>query len=155
MIVSSSAEVLKRARELREFSKMTDMQAAMGRVQLRRLPGFLARRGVLAARYDRALIGLNIDLPHRDEGRIYQRYVIRVPGANLDALIKALERHGVAARRPVYRPLHQDVPCRGAFPQAQAAWQSCLSLPLYPALTDREQAKVIAAVRGVLAREGP
>ena len=123
---------------------MTDMQAAMGRVQLKRLDGFLRRRAELAAIYDNALGGLSLQLPAKLPGRVYHRYVLRLPGNLAELLLKSLNRRGIMARRPVFRPLHWDVPCSGKYPEADRAWAQCLSLPLYPLLKEGEQKRVIA-----------
>jgi len=61
----------------------------------------------------------------------------------LDPLLKNLRKAGICASRPVFRPLHWDVPCSGKFPQADLAWRESLSLPLYPVLTGREQDEII------------
>lgn len=157
LIASSDARLVERARDLRDYdervpdrergnAKLTDIQAAIGRVQLSRLAGFLAARSRLALRYGRALRGLGLGLPGQSEGRVWYRYVVAVPGGRLGALADALERRGVTARRPVFRPLHLDVACRGKFPNAERAWAQRLSLPLYPSLSAAEQERVIAAV---------
>jgi perosamine synthetase len=122
--------------------KMTDFQAAIGRVQLRRLPGFLERRREIAQHYN----GTFQDLPfERPPGRDHRwfRYVIATP--DRDKLEKHLARYGVTATRPVYRPLHHY--SGGTFPHSEAAHQQSLSLPIYPALSDEDTRVIIDAVR--------
>ncbi len=157
MALSADVGILERLRDLRECderrpdkvrqnAKLTDLQAAVGRVQLRRLPELLAARERLARAYDEAFKDLYVELPPRVPGRVHYRYVLGVPGGRLDRLIARLERAGVAARRPVWRPLHWDVPCRGPFPHAECAWKTLLSVPLYPGLSRRDQARVVRAL---------
>jgi dTDP-4-amino-4,6-dideoxygalactose transaminase len=68
----------------------------------------------------------------------------------LQAVIAALERRGVSARRPVFRPLHRALGLDG-YPEADRLWARALSLPCYPALTDAEVDQVAAALGEVLA----
>ena len=121
--------------------KMTEVQAAVGRVQARRLPDFVARRRELAARYTQAFTGLPMTLPS-GEGHVYFRYVIAT--AESDSLAAHLARAGIDAKRPVYRPLHHYT--GDICPGAERAHREFLSLPIYPALTDAEADTVIDAV---------
>jgi dTDP-4-amino-4,6-dideoxygalactose transaminase len=61
----------------------------------------------------------------------------------------ALEARGIAARRPVFRPVHQALGLDG-YPEAERLWSSMLSIPCYPALADAEVEQVADAVLGVL-----
>ena len=82
-------------------------------------------------------------------GHIYYRYVVKshlAPGE----LIARLEGEGVAARQPVYNPLHREIGRPdSAYPGATAAHAADVSLPLYPALDAGEVQKDIGAVRTV------
>jgi dTDP-4-amino-4,6-dideoxygalactose transaminase len=122
--------------------KMTDVQAAMGRVQLRRLPEFVARRRELAERYNDGLRGLPLGFQDPDRN-IFFRYVLETD--QRDALEAHLQEAGVDAKRPVYRPAHHYF--GGEFPQAERAHRRCLSLPIYPSLDDTQVAHVIDSVR--------
>ncbi len=146
MIICARTSVLEYLKRCRDYDntlpdmpkgncKLTDFQAALGLVQLSRLPAFLKERAAIAKHYDQAFKGLPLEIPLQTAGRIYSRYVLRCPKDRLRELLASCEKHGVSARRPVYRPLHLDVPCKGKFPGAQAAWDTALSLPLYPGLT--------------------
>ncbi len=129
--------------------KMTDMAAAMGREQLKRLPRFCARRLALAGRYDAALAGLPLQLPQGGD-HVYFRYVVSTP--ERDALMGYLAERGVEAKRPVHRPVHHFL--GGDFPGAERAHREALSLPLYPALTDAEAVQVADAVRSYFEQRG-
>ena len=122
--------------------KMTDLQAAIGRVQLARLPEFLQRRRAIAQRYTEAFQGLPIRLPD-PEGHVFFRYVIATQ--ERDALESHLAENGVEAKRPVHRPAHHYL--GGDFPRSEQAHRECLSLPIYPSLGDEEAARVIESMR--------
>jgi dTDP-4-amino-4,6-dideoxygalactose transaminase len=129
--------------------KLTDLQAALGRSQLERLGQFVERRRAIAARYRRWLAGLPCRLPPDvGMGHVYHRFVIVLdrPAAEV---IERLRERGVAARRPVFRPLHHALGLDG-FPEADQLWRHALSLPCYPALTDAEVDDVGGALAAVL-----
>ena len=119
--------------------KMTDLQAAIGREQLRRLPGFIATRAAIAERYHEALADLPVGRPSDGTGHVYFRYVIS--SDERDALEAFLNARGIEAKRPVYRPAHHYT--GGTFPNAERAHRTCLSLPIYPALVDEAVTYVI------------
>ena len=122
--------------------KTTDLQAAIGRVQLRRLPSFLERRKRIAVAYNAAFADLPLRLPDLSDHACF-RYVVATPRrAALEAHLKTC---GVEAKRPVYRPAHHYL--GGVYPNAERAHDEILSLPLYPALIDAEIEHVIESVR--------
>jgi dTDP-4-amino-4,6-dideoxygalactose transaminase len=129
--------------------KLTDLQAALGRSQLARLRAFLARRRAIAARYRSGLAGVSCELPpEAGERHVYHRFVVQVD-VPVDEVIAGLARRGVAARRPVFRPIHRALGLDG-YPEADRLWARALSLPCYPSLTDAEVDAVTAALREVL-----
>ncbi|MBI4589258.1 MAG: DegT/DnrJ/EryC1/StrS aminotransferase family protein [Candidatus Rokubacteria bacterium] len=163
MVVAGDPALLARVRDLREYDertdlaprfnyKLTDLQAALGRSQLARLPEFIARRRAVARAYRRALAGLPCRLPPDDAGgrHVYHRFVIGVE-CPLDPLIAQLEGLGVRCRRPVFRPLHRALG-RAGYPRADTLWEQTLSLPCYPSLTDGEVRRVTEAVAETLER---
>ncbi|MCC6487936.1 MAG: DegT/DnrJ/EryC1/StrS family aminotransferase, partial [Candidatus Hydrogenedentes bacterium] len=111
--------------------KLTDLQAAIGRVQVKRLTEFLRRRREIAESYSAAFAGIPLGLP-RAEGHAFFRYVVTT--TRREELAAHLAAHGIEAKRPVYRPAHHYF--GGVFPQSERAHQECLSLPIYPALVD-------------------
>jgi dTDP-4-amino-4,6-dideoxygalactose transaminase len=124
--------------KLRYPYKMTEMQAVMGRVQLRRLPKFIERRREIAARYHEAMNFLPVRLPN-PIGHVFFRYVI---GTDRRAELESfLVKRGIEAKRPVYRPMHQLL--TGGCPKAQAAFEDALSLPIYPSLIEGELRHVV------------
>jgi len=160
--VAGPAELVAHARDTRDYDqrteltprfnyKMTDMQAALGRSQLARLDTFIARRRALAARYRLALVRARRCRVPADAGErhVYHRFVVAVDKP-LDPVLAHLERRGVAARRPVFRPIHRALGLSG-YPNAERLWAECLSLPCYPLLTDDEADTVAASLVEALA----
>lgn len=141
---------------------MTDIAAAMGIVQLSRLPDFVNRRQYLAKRYQAQLAGLPLVLPAEapsGDVHAWHLYVIRLaPGActTRDELIQALSDRGIGTsvhyvplhRHPYWRDQYQLTP--EMFPHADAAYQTILSLPLFTAMSDADQDRVITALHELL-----
>jgi perosamine synthetase len=128
---------------VRRFSyKMTDIQAAIGRVQLRRLPSFLARRREIATRYIREFEALPLRVLQADS-HAWFRFVVTSP--KRDALQQHLMRHGIEGKRPVHAPAHLAL--GGVFPNADKAHREFLSIPIYPSLLDSEADDVIRCVQ--------
>ncbi|MHB9034303.1 MAG: DegT/DnrJ/EryC1/StrS family aminotransferase, partial [Anaerolineae bacterium] len=143
---------------------MTDIAAALGLVQLRRLPHMQARRQAIVARYNQALAALpELELPAVRPGceSAWQLYVIRL---NLDRLsldrsrfIEELKARNIGASvhfipnhiQPYYRDKYGYQPLD--FPVAYGEYQRLVSLPLSPALSDKDIDDVIEAVADIVA----
>lgn len=162
LLATSRSAVARLARDRRSYDerpdwqlrfnyKMTELAAAILRVQFRRLPELLGRRQAIAERY-RAELAPVLELPTALPGEVHYRFVGRVPAGRLEAVIAGLRELGVGAARPVYRPLHRylGLPAR-EMPHAEEAWRRTLSLPVHPGMTGPEVERVIEAVREVLA----
>lgn len=141
---------------------MTDVAAAMGRVQLRRASDFLAARTRLAQRYDEAFAGLPLQLPpHAAAGdqHSWHLYIVQVSEdapVDRDAFVAELKEEGISISVH-YRPLHQmtywkTYAQQGAFPAADSYFTRCVSLPLFMDMREDEQERVIEVVRKVLGR---
>ncbi|WP_185545911.1 DegT/DnrJ/EryC1/StrS aminotransferase family protein [Variovorax sp. KBW07] len=145
---------------------LTDVAAAMGLAQLAKLPRFLARRQHLAGRYREQLHGLPLLLPPEPqpgEVHAWHLYVIRLDDraveiTSRDALIQALSDLGIGTSVH-YIPLHRQPYWRDRyqltaemFPHSEAAYQRMLSIPLFTAMSDADQDRVISALREILGR---
>jgi perosamine synthetase len=135
--------------------RMTDIQAAVGRVQLGRLPDLLPRRVQLARRYDAALEPIRgLQPPHVPvwARSNYQSYAVRVtPEYPLtrDELMQALLDRGISTRRGIMNS-HQEAAYANTgphhLPHSEAARDHVILLPLFGGMTDEEQRRVIEAV---------
>jgi dTDP-4-amino-4,6-dideoxygalactose transaminase len=142
---------------------MTDLQAALGLVQLRRLSVFQERRRAIVAAYDRAFGELDaIRTPTERPGvqSALHLYPIRLQHERLrigrDDIIQQLRERGIGTSvhfipihvHPYYRDKYGWEP--HDFPVAFDAYERLISLPLYSRMTDDEVAYVIDAVRDVV-----
>lgn len=122
--------------------RMNDIAAALGRVQLRRLPEMLAARRDIASQYHAGLRGVDLPAWHNEHGR--HLYVIRHD--DRDVLAAHLKARGIATGVH-YRPWTEFQPYRQETPPVVAReWRRLLTLPLYVGMTPREVDTVIAAV---------
>ncbi len=132
--------------------RISTLGAALGLIQLRALDRFVERRRELVAVYDDKLAPLNLRVirPRIGSTSAWYRYVVQVD-QDIDALIDAYAKHGIAARKPVNRLLHRFAGApRGDYPGAESAFGRNLSLPLYPSLTSDEQSRVIDVTLSIL-----
>ncbi len=148
--------------QLREIGfnyRLTDLQAALGLMQLRRLDGFIERRRALAAAYDEALAALpavHPVRPARGTRSAYHLSPVRVPAALRRAVFVALRARGIGVQvhyvpvhlQPYYRQLLGTRP--GDLPAAEALYREVLSLPCYPTLAEGDVAEVVRALAEVL-----
>lgn len=136
--------------------RMTDIQAAIGLVQLRRLEGILAERRSLALRYNRLLSGLLVT-PRDISGRphTFQSYCVRLPEpSRRPAVMKHLAARGVATRRGVMaihlEPAYRSRSGTLSLPETERAAADSLLLPLFPGMGDDAQDEVVAALAEAL-----
>jgi len=132
--------------------RMTDLQGALGCAQLDRADWLLDERARLAAAYTAALVDLDwLHTPCVPAGETHgwQAYVCLYIGEDREGLMERLQARGVSTRAGTLA-LHQTALYSqpdAAFPAATEAAQRTLALPLYPGLTDAEQAHVVQALR--------
>jgi dTDP-4-amino-4,6-dideoxygalactose transaminase len=138
--------------------RMTDIEAALGRSQLKRLDEFVERRRELVERYDSMLAEYPVVRPWRiPEGEsAWHLYVIKVAvGGDTPyrrKVFDSLRESGVGVNvhyipihlQPYYRSLGFR---QGDFPEAEAFYSSALSLPLHPGLGEDEQRHVVSALQ--------
>jgi perosamine synthetase len=131
-------------------TRMTDIHAAIGRVQLGKLADWTARRQAIAARFDAELRGVVTPPVAPRATHVYHQYTIRVP-EDRDGFATALADLGVGSGVDYPIPVHQ-LPSFGLdidLPETAAAAVEVLSLPVHPSLTDEDVDTVIAAVNKV------
>lgn len=131
---------------------MNDLAAALGRVQLRRLDERNSVRRAQAAIYNCDLHGLGwLKTPSVEPGSATHMYVVRVPAQRRPDFIRHMIANGVSAGvhyKPLnhYKALFPDAD-PSATPVTERVWQTLVTLPLFPSMTQAEQEQVIAAVR--------
>ena len=153
---ASAQPVLEAYLETAYNYRMTDIQAAVGLVQLGRLAGLVAQRRALAARYHELLAGIDGLVPVRDPAygqTNYQSFwVLLSPeyGIARDEALAALAERGVSARRGIMaahlEPAYADV-TPGPLPVTERLTRDSLILPLHHALTDDDQDYVVGILR--------
>ena len=135
--------------------RMTDIQAALGANQMKKLDRFIARRKELVKRYDEAFSNCeNIitpyQLPNTNSG--WHLYIIQVKNNDRRKVFESLRSDGIGVNVhyiPVYKhPYYQkngyaDVHC----PNAEELYKYIISLPLFPGLTNEQQDEVIDKVK--------
>ena len=143
-------------------NNMTDIAAALGIHQLRRLDGFIHARKRYARMYDAAFAGLDtLETPitHPDRNHVYHLYALRLNLASLKIdrgeFINRLKELKIGASVhfiPIHlHPFYRDNfgYRRGDLPHAEAIYDSILSLPLYPSMSERDVNDVIEAVHHI------
>ena len=141
--------------------RVTDMQAALGTSQMKRLPEFLQRRRYLAKRYNELLADLPLILPYQMEGTnsSWHLYVACFrEDASLtkkEHLFQEMKKHGITLNMhyiPVHlQPYYQNMGfVHGDFPVSEAYYEKAFTLPLYYGLSDEEQETVVEALRDSL-----
>lgn len=139
--------------------RMTDLQAALGVSQMKRLPELVQIRHCIAQRYDNELAGLPIQLPwqHPDCYSSYHLYSVRVKSgfATQRQVYDVLQAAGINVNLhyiPVYRqPYYEDMGfVKGYCPNAEQYYREALSLPMFPTLGEANQALVIETLHKYL-----
>jgi dTDP-4-amino-4,6-dideoxygalactose transaminase len=135
--------------------RMTDVHAAIGRIQLAKLPAWTSRRQANAAFLDRHLEGVVVPPVAAGATHVYHQYTVRVTD-DRDGFAKALEEeHGVGTGVYYPTPNHR-LPSFARtldLPETERAAAEALSLPVHPALSQDDLERVAAAVNAV-ARAG-
>lgn len=135
--------------------RMTDIQAAVGREQLKRLPGLVAQRRAQGERYAKLLNGISgIGVPHEPEWARtnWQSYCVRLaPTYDQRQVMQTMLDLGVSTRRGVMCS-HREQAYAGfeqRFPllESERAQDQCVLLPLYPQMTEQEQDEVVSALK--------
>jgi dTDP-4-amino-4,6-dideoxygalactose transaminase len=138
--------------------RMTDLAAAIGLVQLDKLERSTALRQEIARRYDEAFADLPVQLPTWPEGRthVFHQYTLGV-GPARDEIVAEMKEAGVICGIYYPIPCHRqayvmELGIEADLPNTDAAAASSMSLPMYPGLTEAEQAQVIDALRASVLR---
>ncbi|MBL3601015.1 MAG: DegT/DnrJ/EryC1/StrS family aminotransferase [gamma proteobacterium endosymbiont of Lamellibrachia anaximandri] len=142
---------------------MTDIAASLGLHQLKRTEAFRQRRELMAQRYDVAFVDLPVRLPfvkRPDDLHAWHLYVLRLQTGELtidrNRFIELMAERGIGTsvhfiplhRHPYWRDTYQLDAAN--FPVAEQVFAECVSLPLFPAMSDADQHRVIEAATAIL-----
>ena len=139
--------------------RITDIQAALGESQLKRLPAFIKKRRALATRYPKLLTkipGIVLPPPERaSETSAWHLYPIQVDPKKRHTVFEALRAAGISVQvhyLPVYRhPFYERLGYKkGLCPNAEAFYAREISIPLFARLTNAEQSMVADTLRAIV-----
>ncbi len=137
--------------------RMTDLHAALGIAQLKRLAEYVDQRHALLARYAQALDGLPLILPyqHPDQRSALHLYPIQVLDRDRRQVFDALREAGLGVNVhyiPVHtQPYYRDLGFNwGDFPEAETYYNRAISLPMFPVITDTQFDHVVESVTKTL-----
>ncbi|MDD5633859.1 MAG: DegT/DnrJ/EryC1/StrS family aminotransferase [Candidatus Omnitrophica bacterium] len=170
MVVSNGIDIVKRIKKLRVHgsqelyiheeigynSRLDSLQAAIVRVKLKHLDGWLERRREIASKYNKAFSKIGIKIPEVGKGNkhTYHQYTIAID--ERDEFVEYMADKKISVRvyypvplhlQPCYKDLNYSI---GSFPVAEHASEKVVSLPVYPELTDEQVAYIIDSVKDFL-----
>ena len=170
MCVTDSAEIARTLKLLRNQgqeirykneivgfnTRMTDIHAAIGRVQLAKLPGWTKKRQENAAYLDANLKGVNTPFVAPGTTHSYHQYTVLIPGEDSnkrDEFMKRIGEQGVGSGVYYPTPIHR-LPSFNLdlkLPVTEKVIKECVSLPIYPTLTQDELKTIVSVVNEVAA----
>ena len=153
IITTSDSEIAEMCRNMRNHGgegytvlgynyRMSELHAALGVVQLSRLPGMIKQRAVVAGKYRRRLAGVKIITPPNYPKMSWFVYVVLVE--NRDRVMAHLHEHGIQCK-PYFVPIHLQPLYgygRGSFPICENVGDRALALPFYNNITNEEISRV-------------
>lgn len=132
-------------------TRMTDLHAAIGRVQLTKLTQWTQQRQANAAFLSAHLTGVVTPPVAVGAEHVYHQYTVRIVDHNRDAFAEQLSKKGVGSGVYYPTPIHR-LPSFGLtldLPTTEQVAQQCLSLPVHPSLTQKDLETIVEAVNSV------
>jgi dTDP-4-amino-4,6-dideoxygalactose transaminase len=162
MVTTSSAIVDRQCRLLRNQgmekryvneifgfnNRMTDIHAAIGRVQLKKLSRWTEQRRMNARFFNENLTGVVVPYVDPKAFHVYHQYTIRIVGLNRDDFAEQLLRHGVGNGVYYPFPVHQLPSFNHSYdlPETTLACKEVLSIPVHPSLSQEDLEKIVKAI---------
>lgn len=154
MILTDDKKVADFIRELRDYTghkefkvrynyKMTDIAAALGVIQLKKLNNFIKKRVAISKAYNHLLKNTpSIILPDytkKDSGSVFYRYIVKLIKNNPDRIRYLMKKEGIICGYGVLKPLHQllNLPIKN-YPNSEKLAGEVISLPIYPSLQGKD-----------------
>ena len=136
--------------------RLSDIHAALGLSQMKKLDRFVSRRKEIASLYDGLFSSVRgLEIPPRHEGHAYHLYPLRVPAERRKEFILKLKERGIGGMVH-YPPVHLHPYYRknfgwkkGDFPEAEAFYSREISLPMFYGLSDDDVARVAEEIRRI------
>jgi perosamine synthetase len=167
MILTDDEKIANEVRELRDYTKhttfkvrynykMTDMEAALGICQIKKLEQFIVKRKILFNRYIESLKNReDIILPcyNYEESTTpsFYRFIIKLQRHDLNYMIEAMRNRGIICGRGVLQPLHKLLGLNHTnYSNSEKLSREALSLPLYPSLSIEEIDYIVECLMEIL-----
>lgn len=132
-------------------TRMTDIHAAIGRVQLKKLPGWTKQRQDNAKFLDENLRGVVVPPVADGAEHVYHQYTIRIVDQDRDTFAEEIGKRGIGSG--VYYPIpNHRLPSYGLtmdLPVTEQVAKQCLSLPIHPSLSQSDLEKIVEVVNAV------
>jgi perosamine synthetase len=154
MVCTSNREIADKIRDLRDYDnrsdykirynyKLSDIHASIAVCQLKKLNKMVSRRREIANYYLREFKNLPVCLPYPipNTHPVYFRFVIRVK-PEVKTIINKMKKVGIQCARPIFKPLHYYFNRKYFLPKTDEFYRSAISIPIYPALTEKEMKSV-------------
>lgn len=166
MITTNDQHIDKKCRVLRQHGmhrryyhdelgfnfRMTDIHAAIGLEQLKKLEARNQQRHLNASYLNLHLLGVITPATPEGYGHVFHQYTVRIPGGRRDALRTYLGEHGVGSEVYYPIPVHkqkyyaEQLGNMGFFPEAEQAATEVLSLPVHPGLSQEDLETIVERV---------
>ena len=161
MTVESDGSFYYQQIELGYNYRLTEMQAALGLSQLKRLDMFVNRRHEIAQQYNRLLADVDVVLPwqHPNTYSSLHLYVIRLMDSSRHKeVFEALKEESILVNLhyiPVYRQAYYEQFRfdRTDFPEAEKYYEEAISIPMYYGLSDKDVARVASAIKKIVQKK--
>jgi perosamine synthetase len=165
MIVTASKDIARRCQLLRNQgmeiryaneiiglnNRMTDVHAAIGRVQLAKLAKWTAQRRSNAHYFDKYLSGVVIPYVAPSAFHVYHQYTIRIVGHDRDAFSAEMNKQGIGSGVYYPTPVHRlpSFNKSNDLPETERACREVISIPVHPSLTEQDLERIVTVLNSI------